>query len=135
MILVDTNVLIDLIQADPVWADWSQEQLDIAGLNDTVAINDIVYAELCVHYDRVEDVERMIAAVRIAMAPMPREALFLAGKAFQRHRRAGGARTGVLADFFIGAHAAVTASPLVTRDAGRYRYYFPGIELITPDIH
>jgi hypothetical protein len=66
---------------------------------------------------------------------MPHEALFLAGKAFQRYRRAGGARTGVLADFFIGAHAAITASPLITRDMGRYRTYFPTIELITPDIH
>jgi hypothetical protein len=135
MILVDTNVLIDLIQDDPVWADWSQQQLDIAELQDTVVINDVVYAELSVHYDRIEQLEEMIAAVRIAMAPIPKEALFVAGKAFQQYRRAGGVRTGVLADFFIGAHAAVTGSPLITRDVGRYRTYFPAIELITPDIH
>jgi hypothetical protein len=69
------------------------------------------------------------------MAPIPREALFLAGKAFQQYRRAGGSRTGVLADFFLGAHAAVTGSPLITRDHRRYRTYFPRVELITPDIH
>ncbi|HEX3883457.1 MAG TPA: type II toxin-antitoxin system VapC family toxin [Stellaceae bacterium] len=135
MIFVDTNVLIDLIQNDPIWAGWSQQQLDIAGLRDVVAINDIVYAELSVHYAQIEELDKMIADARLTAAPMPREALFLAGKAFQQYRRSGGTRTGVLADFFLGAHAAVTYSPLITRDPRRYRTHFPGIELVTPDIH
>lgn len=87
------------------------------------------------HYDRIEELEEMIAAVGITIAPMPHEALFLAGKAFRRYRRTGGVGTGVLADFFIGAHAAITGSPLITRDIGHYRTYFPDIVLITPDIH
>ena len=133
MILVDTNVLIDLIQNDPVWAGWSQHQLDAAARRDAIAINDIVYAELSVYYREIEEVDQVIERARIAVAPIPRAALFLAGKAFQRYRLAGGAKTGVLADFFLGAHAVITNSPLITRDTRRYRAYLPGIELIAPD--
>ena len=96
-------------------------------------INDVVYAELAVRYDRVEDLEAFVDEAGLAMAPMPRAALFLAGKVFTQYRRSAGARTGVLPDFFIGAHAAVNDLPLLTRDVGRYRTYFPTLKLITPD--
>src|SRR5438094_8776690 len=132
MILVDTNVLVDVFGRDPVWADWSRLQLNAAATIGEIAINDTVYAELSAGYRRFEEVDALIARARIALVRTPRPALFLAGKAFQRYRAAGGARTGVLPDFFIGAHAAVEGWPLLTRDAGRYRSYFPKVTLIAP---
>ena len=132
MILVDTNVILDVIEDDPQWAEWSQRQLDHAALNDTLCINAVIYAELSIAYGTIEQLEAMLAHARFAMEPIPREALFLAGKAFIRYRRSRGARTGVLPDFFIGAHAAVAGVSLLTRDAGRYRTYFPKIALISP---
>ena len=134
MIFVDTNVVIDVTTNDPVWADWSQEQLDLGARNKRLAINEIVYAELSVGYRLPEDVDALLARLAIAIDPTPRRALFLAGKAFQRYRRSGGSRTGVLADFFIGAHAVIADAALITRDARRYRAYFPGIELIAPSV-
>lgn len=133
MTLVDTNVLLDLVTDDPNWADWSIAQLEAASLNGPLLINDVVYAELAVRYDRVEDLEVFVDEAGLAMAPMPRAALFLAGKVFTQYRRSGGSRTGVLPDFFIGAQAAVNELPLLTRDVGRYRTYFPSLKLITPD--
>jgi predicted nucleic acid-binding protein len=132
MILVDTNVLVDVIEDDPSWADWSQRQLEAAAALDALAINGVIYAELSVGYRRVDDLDAMIAAAEITLMPIPRPALFLAGKAFFRYRHAGGTKTGVLPDFFIGAHAVIEDAPLITRDASRYRSYFPGITLITP---
>jgi hypothetical protein len=133
LILVDTNVLLDLVTGDPRWAGWSQEQLDFAAARDEVAINDVVYAELSIGYARIEDLDEMIRGTRLVSAPIPAPALFLAGKAFRRYRSAGGARTGVLPDFFLGAHAVISQSALITRDAARYRTYFPGITLIAPN--
>jgi predicted nucleic acid-binding protein len=133
MILVDANVLIDVATDDPVWADWSQGQLDIAADNNDIAINDIVYAELSVRYSRPSELDAMLQQFHIRVERTPREALFVAGKAFQRYRAAGGARTSVLPDLFIGAHALMSGVPLITRDAHRYRTYFPGIALIAPD--
>ncbi|MFC6445493.1 type II toxin-antitoxin system VapC family toxin [Shinella zoogloeoides] len=133
MFLVDTNVLLDLVTGDPVWADWSVAALEGAALLGPLAINDVVYAELSVRYRDIADLDAMVAAAELAHLPMPKEALFLAGKAFQAYRRAGGGRTGVLPDFFIGAHAAVAGWTLITRDAGRYRAYFPGLALRTPE--
>lgn len=133
MTLVDTNVLLDLVTDDPHWADWSIAQLEAASLDGPLLINDAVYAELAVRYARIEDLEAFLDAAGLEMSPIPRAALFLAGKAFTQYRRSGGARTGVLPDFFIGAHAAVGRLPLLTRDGGRYRTYFPSLRLITPD--
>jgi predicted nucleic acid-binding protein len=133
VILVDTNVLLDLVTDDPVWAAWSQQQLDLASTRDELAINDIVYAELSIGYARMEPLDEMIRSAGLVNAAMPRPALFLAGKAFQRYRSAGGRRTGVLPDFFIGAHAVIADAALITRDAARYRSYFPGIVLIAPN--
>ena len=133
MTFVDTNVLLDLVTDDPNWADWSVAQLEAASLDGPLLINDAVYAELAVRYIRIEDLEAFLDAAGLEMAPMPRAALFLAGKVFTQYRRSGGSRTGVLPDFFIGAHAAVARLPLLTRDVGRYRTYFPSLRLISPD--
>ena len=133
MILVDTNILLDVAENDPVWADWSQQQLELMALTETLIINPVIYAEFSIGYARIEEVEAVLDAVALRVAPMPREALFLAGKAFLQYRQRGGLRTGVLPDFLIGAHAAVEGWQLLTRDAGRYRSYFPALKLITPD--
>ena len=133
MTLVDTNVLLDVVTDDPVWARWSLGQLDAAALKGPLAINAIVYAELSVRFERIEDLDGVVQQAGLSMETMPRAALFLAGKAFLRYRSSGGARTGVLPDFFIGAHAAIESVPLLTRDARRYRTYFPSLVLITPE--
>ncbi len=132
MTLVDTNILLDLVTNDTVWVDWSQRQLEAAAVRGAVLINDVVYAELAVGFLRVEEVDATLAAAQVEVTAMPREALFLAGKVFQRYRAGGGTRSGVLPDFFIGAHAAVAQLPLLTRDVRRYRTYFPTVQLIAP---
>jgi hypothetical protein len=131
--LVDTNVLLDLVTDDPNWADWSIARLEAASLNGPLQISDVVYAELSVRYGRIEDLDAFLDEAGLEMVPIPRVALFLAGKVFTQYRKSGGSRTGVLPDFFIGAHAAVSELPLITRDVGRYRTYFPSLRLITPE--
>lgn len=132
MTFIDTNVLLHVVTNNDNWADWSIAQLEATSLNGPSLINDLVYAELSVRYDRVEGLEVFLEEAGLEMTPIPRAALFLAGKVFTQHRRAGGSRTGVLPDFFIGAHAAVSQLPLLTRDIGRYRTYFPTLSLTTP---
>ncbi len=132
MILVDTNVLLDLVTDDAVWSEWSLARLEEAALAGAVLINDVVYAETSIRYERIEDLDAMLSEAMIEIAPTPRPALFLAGKAFQQYRAAGGIRTSVLPDFFIGAHAAIEGWPLLTRDARRYRTHFPKVILIAP---
>jgi predicted nucleic acid-binding protein len=134
VILVDTNVLLDLVTADPDWSEWSLARLEEAALAGSLLINDVVYAETSIRYERIEDLDTMLADAMIEIAPTPRAALFLAGKAFQYYRAAGGVRSGVLPDFFIGAHAAVAGWPLLTRDPRRYRTYFPKLTLIAPPV-
>lgn len=132
MTLVDTNILLDLAIDDPNWVDWSIRQLDAAAVAGPLLINDIVYAELSVRFPAIEALDAFLEEAGIVLQPMPRAALFLAGKAFQNYRARGGSRTGVLPDFLIGAHAAVAKLPLLTRDVGRYRSYFPSVALIAP---
>ena len=132
MTLVDSNVLLDIVTDGEAWADWSQGQLEQAASVGPLVINDVIYAEISTRYSAVEDVDALLRDLDIDVVAIPRPALFLAGKAYLRYRSAGGQRTGVLADFFIGAHAAVERRPLLTRDARRYRTYFPTVELITP---
>lgn len=132
MILVDTNVLVDVLQRDPLWAHWSESQLEAAAVRGPLCINDVVYAELSIAYARIEDLESVLRAIRLPVQPMPREALFLAGKAFRAYRRQRGPHRRVLPDFLVGAHAAVEGMPLLTRDPRRYRTYFPGLEIICP---
>lgn len=131
MTLIDTNVLLDLVTDDPKFADWSIAQLEAASLAGPLLINDVIYAELSVRYELKEKLDEFIDGVGLKLDPIPRTALFLAGKVFQKYRQAGGTRTGVLPDFFIGAHAAVSELPLLTRDVGRYRTYYPTLTLIT----
>ena len=132
MTLVDTNLLIDLIKGDPHWAPWSAAALTGAGSTGPLVVNDVVFAELSIGFASCGACEDFLAALRIDHQATPRAALFEAGRAFQAYRRGGGARTGVLPDFFIGAHALVAGLPLITRDPRRYRAHFPGLTLITP---
>jgi predicted nucleic acid-binding protein len=132
MTLVDSNVLLDVVTDGDAWADWSQGQLEQAASVGPLIINDVIYAEISTRYCAVEDVDAMLRDLDIDVVTISRSALFLAGKAYLRYRNVGGAGTGVLSDFFIGAHAAVEQWPLLTRDARRYRSYFPTVELITP---
>ncbi len=132
MTLVDSNVILDVVTDGEAWADWSQEQLEQAASAGPLIINDVIYAEISTRYSMVEEVDAMLRNLDIGVATIPRTALFLAGKAYLRYRATGGVRTGVLSDFFIGAHAAVEQRPLLTRDARRYRSHFPTVELITP---
>ncbi len=131
-VLVDSNVLLDVLTEDPKWLTWSAEALarcaDRAGL----AINPIVYAEVSIGFDRIEDLDSALPAAVFVRSPLPWEAAFLAGKCFQTYRRRGGERRSPLPDFYIGAHAAVAGLTLLTRDPARYRTYFPKLELIAP---
>ncbi len=133
MLLVDTNVILDVVNNDPQWADWSQARLDAASLNSTLVINPVIYAELSIAYARIEELESVIERAGFRLDPIPREALFLAGRVFVQYRKRQGSKTGVLPDFFIGAHAAVAGIPLLTRDIGRYATYFPSLKLISPE--
>jgi len=131
---VDTNVILDVVEDDAKWAQWSLARLETAALNQALLINAVIYAELSIAFRRIEELEAMLARGGFRIEAIPREALFLAGKVFLQYRRRGGAKSGVLPDFFIGAHAAVARIPLLTRDAARYRSYFPTVELIAPEI-
>lgn len=132
MTLIDTNVLLDLVTNDPSWANWSIRQLEAAALHGPLAINEIIYAELSIRYEKIEDLNAFIAKADLQFTTVPQTALFLAGKAFRAYRSAGGVKNGVMPDFFIGAHAAIDGIELLTRDPGRYRTYFPTVRLITP---
>lgn len=130
--LVDTNVLVDVLQNDPQWADWSMAQLQAQSKVHRLSINPIIYAELSLTFSTVEALDAVISSMELDLLDIPKPALFLAGKAFVQYRQGGGARTNVLADFFIGAHAAVSGLPVLTRDTRRYQSYFPSINLVTP---
>jgi len=132
MILVDTNVLLDVVQDDPRWADWSQEQLESAALADSLSINAVIYSELSISFARIEELEAVLHEASLTLETIPREALFLAGKAFLEYRRRSGTKRSVLPDFYIGAHAAVADCSILTRDVTRYRRYFPTVRLISP---
>lgn len=134
MLLVDTNVLVDVLQNDPEWADWSLQQLRAQAQVHELAINPVIYAELSLNFDSVAALDAAVEGLRLRFRDLPRLALFLAGKAFVKYRRAGGRKANVLADFFIGAHSAVTGWGIITRDARRYRKYFPRVALIYPTI-
>ena len=130
--LVDSNVLFDFLTEDDEWFDWSSAMLEQASNRGTVAINQVVYAEVSVRYSTIEDLDKQLAVDYFARVSIPWEAAFLAGKAFDRYKRQGGTRRSPLPDFFIGAHAAITGMTLLTRDARRYRAYFPKLKIIAP---
>jgi len=131
VLLVDTNVLIDVLQNDPVWADWSVRQLRAQAQVHELTVNPVIYAELSLVFESVDALEDVIGKMSLLFQEIPRAALFLAGRAFLKYRRAGN-RSNVLADFFIGAHAAVAGCGILTRDAGRYASHFPRVPLVTP---
>lgn len=131
--LVDTNVLVDVLENDPDWADWSVAQLRAQAQIHRLVINPIIYAELSLAFSTVEALHEALAALQIPVIEIPKPALFLAGKAFVKYRRQGGTKTNVLADFFVGAHAAVAGLPVLTRDVRRVASYFPTVRLIAPD--
>lgn len=133
MLLVDTNVLVDVLADDPVWADWSIAQLRAQSQVHELAINPVIYAELSLAFESVQALDDAIDGMGLQLYELPRPALFLAGKAFVQYRRSGGTKHNVLADFFIGAQAAVLDCAILTRDANRYRNYFPRVPLIVPD--
>lgn len=131
-ILVDSNVLLDVATNDPVWESWSSEALEIAAEEAPLAINPLIYAEVSIAFQRIEDLEDAIPSTIFRRESLPYEAAFLAGKAFLQYRRRGGARSSPLPDFYIGAHAAVEGFRILTRDPKRYKTYFPTVELIAP---
>ena len=132
MVLVDTNVLIDVAVEDPEWCEWSADHLARARESDRLALNAIVYAELSVCFDSAEQLESVLTPFRFERLHLPWEAAFVAAKAFKRYRARGGVKSAPLPDFFIGAHAAVAGLTILTRDPRRYREYFPSVRLICP---
>ena len=130
--LVDTNILVDVFENDPDWADWSIRQLQAQSKVHRLVINSIIYAELSLTFATVESLDGVLATLDLHMLEIPKPALFLAGKAFVQYRRRGGVKNNVLGDFFIGAHAAVSGMPILTRDTRRYRHYFPTVTLVSP---
>jgi len=131
--LVDSNVILDLVTDDPKWAQWSAEALSRAADESALAINPLIFAEVAIRFRTVEELEQLLPSAEFDRLELPYAAAFLAGKAFLSYRRRGGQRSAPLADFFIGAHAAVAGLRLLTRDARRYRTYFPTVELIAPE--
>ena len=131
-VLVDSNILLDLITGDPAWFSWSANAIENAANTSRLVINAIIYGEVSVYYSRIEDLDSALPRSMFDREPLPYDAGFLAGKAFLSYRRRRGTRSSSLPDFFIGAHAAIAGYRLLTRDATRYRTYFPTLNLIAP---
>ncbi|MEU5852931.1 type II toxin-antitoxin system VapC family toxin [Saccharopolyspora shandongensis] len=131
--LVDSNIFLDVITDDPQWAEWSEQKLKEVGEHGAVVINPIVYSEVSVGYSTLDELDAVLPDDLYIRMPLPWSAAFLAGKCFQDYRRRGGEKRSPSPDFYIGAHAAVSRLRLLTRDARRYRTYFPTVEVIAPD--
>ena len=131
-VIVDSNIILDLFLDDPNWADWSERMLNQYGASGDLYINPIIYTEVSIGFHRIEELEKAIERAGFHTLQIPKEALFLAGKAFLQYRKNKGTKSSTLPDFFIGAHAAVLDLALLTRDVARYRTYFPTVSLITP---
>ena len=129
---VDTNILVDVFENDPQWVDWSIAQLHEQSKTHQLCINPIIYSELSLTFATVEAMDQTLNSLELIMLEIPKPALFLAGKAFVQYRRNGGIKQNVLGDFFIGAHAAVSGLPILTRDTRRYKNYFPTVQLVSP---
>ena len=132
-VLVDSNVILDIFLEDPAWVGWSESMLSDYGATQPLYINPVIYSEVSIGFERIEDVEKAIRGCGFELIQIPREALFLAGKAFLQYKRQKGLKRSPLPDFFVGAHAAVEGLRLMTRDTKRIRFYFPGVELISPE--
>lgn len=131
-ILVDSNVILDVVTEDPKWYGWSSSQIEKLAESHTLVINPIIYSEVSIGFDRIEDLDQALPADFFRRDPLPWDAGFLAGKCFITYRRSGGKRHSPLPDFYIGAHAAVSGIALLTRDVNRYKTYFPKLTLISP---
>lgn len=131
-ILVDSCVLLDLFTNDTNWADWSEHVLEKYSKTNTLYINSVVYTEVSIGFDNIEQVEAAIAELGVNVLEIPREALFLTGKVFLNYRKNKGTKNSPLPDFFIGAHATVSQFDLITRDSGKYKTYYPQLKLIDP---
>jgi predicted nucleic acid-binding protein len=132
MLLVDTNVLVDVLQNDPQWADWAVAQSRARSKLHDLAINPVIYAEISWSFSTLEALDDVVLTMALKLREIPRPALFLAAKAYAQYRRRGGSKLQVLPDFFIGAHATVEGWPLLTRDASRFKTYFPTLDVISP---
>ena len=130
--LVDSNVILDVLTEDPDWLDWSASALARQADAGSLVVNPVVYAEVAARFERIEDLKEALPVEYYRRDPLPWEAAFLAGRCFVRYRRAGGQRRSPLPDFYIGAHALVSGLTLLTRDARRYRTYFPKLRVIAP---
>ena len=131
--LVDTNVLVDVLENDPDWANWSIAQLQAQSKIYRLVINPIIYSELSLTFSTIEALDQVLDGMDLRMLEIPKPALFLAGKAFVQYRRRGGMKNNVLGDFFIGAHAAVSGLTILTRDTRRYKNYFSSVRLVAPE--
>ena len=132
--LVDTNILIDVVNDDPRWADWSIHQLRVQSKIHVLSINPIIYSELSSAFSKIEDLDDVLQTMGLKFVQIPKPALFLAAKAFLMYRKNGGNKHNVLGDFFVGAHAAVSRLPVLTRDTQRFQTYFPSVELVSPKV-
>jgi predicted nucleic acid-binding protein len=132
VLLVDTNVLLDIVEHDPEWRDWSAEELRNQKTVHELVISPVVYAELSPSFSSQQKLDSEVQLIGLRFRDLPKSALYLAGVAHQQYRRAGGARESILADFLIGAHAMVLGCGILTRDARRYRNYFPRVPLVSP---
>jgi predicted nucleic acid-binding protein len=133
-VLVDSNVILDIVTDDPEWGAWSASTLEDVGNEAVLVINPLIYAELSVGFATIEAIEDALPPELYRRDDLPYDAAFLAGKVFTEYRRRGGLRRSPLPDFYIGAHAAVAGFRLLTREATRYRTYFPTLQLIAPGI-
>ncbi|MGB7414119.1 MAG: type II toxin-antitoxin system VapC family toxin [Thermosynechococcaceae cyanobacterium] len=133
-IFIDSCVILDLFTDDPNWAEWSENILESYSQTNTLYINSIVYTELSMGFEKIEELERAIGALKLKVLEIPREALFLTGKVFLNYRKNKGTKISPLPDFFIGAHASVSNFDLITRDLSKYNTYFPQVKLIHPDL-
>jgi predicted nucleic acid-binding protein len=132
-VFVDSCILLDLYTNDPIWADWSEKILDKYSQTNTLFINSIVYAEVSIGFNQIEEVEKALSGIGIKVLEIPREALFLTGKVFLKYRKNKGTKNAPLPDFFIGAHATVSEFELITRDVAKFKTYYPQLKLIHPD--
>ena len=131
MILVDSNIILDILTEDRNWYDWSASTLETLAEDNKLIINDVIYSEISISFRYIEELEEVLTNSFI-IQPIPKEALFLAGKVFVKYKNAGGVKQSTLPDFFIGAHASILDIPLLTRDKKGYKNNFPNLKIICP---
>ncbi len=132
-VLIDSCILLDLFTDNPVWADWSESILNKYSQTNTLYINSIIYTEISIDFNKIEEIDQAILKLPIKIIEIPREALFLAGKIFRKYKKNTGIKNSTLPDFFIGSHAIVSQFNLITRGSAKYKTYFPALKLIHPD--